>query len=402
MIDPFYTINCDWNWVAHMTVAKLRTNDETFGKGGRTATCTQKNKIHSIALKTPNGASSTLAAHMQTMSLLSDHQHAVLDPSLACDAIAPALEVEEVDRDTLRNQRVDNIYAGSLSGSGGAKPMAATWKENHQSTSSTKGRGRGRTVTTAKNKPTTAAAFFKSEPAAKNSASKRPNTKPTKPAAAASNSKSTKAPKPVQKEKVAVPEPKRGNADDFVGDEDEDEDFLREEEERKKRQAKSEKKKSDQRKLKEERSKQQVTRKPMPRDPLDKENEADKNMDIDITEDDDRGADDDDNSEGNGKESVRGAMDAFATKKMKKEADPEPKGRKRRKQVLEEKTFVDENGFFRTETVSVWKEIEEEDEEEAKAKASSSLPKRPVSKSMPKNTKKMKQQGLMGFFDKKS
>lgn len=362
-------------------VAKLKTSDEIFSKGNQQTT--HKNKIHSIALKIPNGVSSILAAHMQTMSLLNDHQDTMLDPVLACDAIAPALEVEMADKDILRNRRVQNQGSGD-----GAKPNGAGNRKSSLSKSIVKNAAKNppsHTVAATKKKPTSAASFFKSEPSTK-------KVKTEKTASKSTSKKPSKEKEPVKKvKKEKVAEQKKGNADDFVGDEDEDEDFAREDQARKERNAIEEEKKNKQRQIKEEKLKQQVTRKPMPRD--DGNGEEDR-MDID-----------DNNNDDDTKDAVHvhGAMDAFATKKVKKDVDPEPKGRKRRKQVLEEKTFVDENGFFRTETVTVWKEIEDGDDEEEEGQTTASIcSKIPATKAKPKHKKSMKQQGLMGFFAKKS
>lgn len=382
--DSEYTYEitrCVFDRVGDKHVAKLKTSDEIFSKGNQQTT--HKNKIHSIALKIPNGVSSILAAHMQTMSLLNDHQDTMLDPVLACDAIAPALEVEMADKDILRNRRVQNQGSGD-----GAKPNGAGNRKSSLSKSIVKNAAKNppsHTVAATKKKPTSAASFFKSEPSTK-------KVKTEKTASKSTSKKPSKEKEPVKKvKKEKVAEQKKGNADDFVGDEDEDEDFAREDQARKERNAIEEEKKNKQRQIKEEKLKQQVTRKPMPRD--DGNGEEDR-MDID-----------DNNNDDDTKDAVHvhGAMDAFATKKVKKDVDPEPKGRKRRKQVLEEKTFVDENGFFRTETVTVWKEIEDGDDEEEEGQTTASIcSKIPATKAKPKHKKSMKQQGLMGFFAKKS
>lgn len=349
-------------------MAKLETTLETIAKGSKQGE--NQYKIHSIALNTSNGASSILSAHMQTMSLLHDHQDTVFDPTIACDVIEPALEVERADKDDLRNQRVEGNGAviqpksGASNGSK-SKPKVVTKKA---------------AATTGK-KSTSAAAFFKTDSEAKKKA-KAADPKPaqTKKKASAAKKSSTAKKAAVEKKKPDSPQKKKGSADDFVGDMDEDEEFLKEEEERKRRNAEKEKKQNRERKVKENSRQKTATRKPLP------SAEGEDDVEMDASDD--------------GKEAVHGAMDDFAQKKTVKRdsAKADDKGRKRRKQVLEEKTFVDENGFLRTETVSVWKEIEDgEDEKATTAKKSTSS----AATTKPKNTKNMKQQGLMGFFGKK-
>ena len=367
------------NSVSHFIyiVAKLETTLETIAKGSKQGE--SKYKIHSIALNTSSGASSILSAHMQTMSLLHDHQDTVFDPTIACDVIEPALEVERADKDDLRNQRVEGNGAVNEPKSGASngnksKPKVVTKK-----------------ATATGKKSTSAAAFFKTESEPKKKAKaadpKPADPKPVETKKKASATKKSSATKKTSIAKKAVveekkpdsPQKKKGSADDFVGDMDEDEDFLKEEEERKTRNAEKEKKHTRERKVKENTRQKTERRKPLP---------------IAEGEDVEMDASDD------GKEVVHGAMDDFASKKTVKRdsAKADDKGRKRRKQVLEEKTFVDESGFLRTETVSVWKEIEDgEDEKATTAKKSSSS----AATAKPKNTKNMKQQGLMGFFGKK-
>ena len=69
---------------------------------------------------------------------------------------------------------------------------------------------------------------------------------------------------------------------------------------------------------------------------------------------------------------------------------------------LVEKTFVNERGFIVTEKVEVEEQFSDEDVEDPvppkKIKPSSAAPAR---NKAPKNTKGMKQQGLMGFFGAK-
>ena len=348
-------------------MAKLESTLETISKGCKQGS--NKYKIHSIALQTPNGASSTLSAHMQTMSLLHDHQDTCFDPTIACDVIEPALEVERVDKEQMRMKRIQS------NGNGNNDSNGAINSSNASNSIKPKPKVTKKSTVTAK-KSTSAAAFFKTEdgPQKKTKASK-PTTEEKKKPSTAKKSSAARV-----QEKDSEPPQKKGNADDFVGDVDEDDDFLKEDEERKTRNSKKEKKASTERKVKENsRQKQQEMRKPPTRA------EGDEDVDMDPVEDE--------------QEVVQGAMDEFASKKPVKRdsAEADQKGRKRRKQVLEEKTFVDENGFFRTETVSVWKDIEDDEVEKSSAKLSTSS----AAKVKPKATKNMKQQGLMGFFAKK-
>ena len=101
-----------------------------------------------------------------------------------------------------------------------------------------------------------------------------------------------------------------------------------------------------------------------------------------------------DSDKNDGKKDFTGAMDAFTVKDKKESSNDDMQRGRKRKKVLEEKTYIDENGLFRTEMVTVWKEVEEE----MKSKAPASVPK---PKKKVKSTKGMKQQGLKGFFVKK-
>ena len=131
-----------------------------------------------------------------------------------------------------------------------------------------------------------------------------------------------------------------------------------------------------------------------------------------------------------------GAIDAFATKTKTKANDggggiSQP-GRKRRKQVLEEKSYIDEKGFLRTQTVTVWKEVDDEDDnvdartdggtntgegeknsgdeianatsnisnaqEQCGGMSKTNVSSMGLDKKKPKNSKGMKQQGLMVYF----
>lgn len=141
---------------------------------------------------------------------------------------------------------------------------------------------------------------------------------------------------------------KIGNADDFVGDEDEDDDFLESERQRKSRNAAKPRK--------------QPQHKP-PKENVEDEESAPK---------------------------VHGAMDAFAQHQEKKPAEKHHKRIRR----LVEKTTMDANGYLHTETQAVWEDVSDEEEPVVVRET--------VTKAAPvKSTKNMKQGSLMGFFKKK-
>uniref|UniRef100_A0A7S3PUG6 DNA polymerase delta subunit 3 n=1 Tax=Chaetoceros debilis TaxID=122233 RepID=A0A7S3PUG6_9STRA len=332
-------------------VATLVTTIETIGQGDEKPH--SNDSIHSISLSLPSsGSESTIAAHMKTLSLVNDDPDIILDPEIACDVIDPASVVEKLDKDTIRMNRFKGKSKAKIADSN--KPAA------QKSTQS-------RPKIATKKKVTSAATFFKSE--------KTQTTKSKK-------IQTIKGKKSVT-EKVSVmkkDKPKAGNADDFVGDVDEDEEFLKGEEERKKRNAANESKRSQKNKKRESDSRAQPKRMAMADD------------------DSKKSTGDDVESEGN-KKAKHGAMDTFATKRDRVEEKPQQQGKKKRKQMLEEKTFADESGFLRTEIVSVWKEVEEDIAAPVPAtnKAASSSKQKPKANS----SKNMKQQGLMGFFGAK-
>ena len=358
-----------------ITVTELATETRNISKGS-TRDEDKSEKIHSIALRTSAGATSTIAGHQQTLALLHDHKDTVLDPNLVCDVIEPALEIERVDAEQLRMNRIKGDKS---------KPVPTLASSTKKSTTTS---SMSKVASKSAKKTTSAAAFFKSEtkPAVKKSKAKvatKESTSSTKKVTKLTEEKKTAAPKKKEFPKKAAPVAKKhkGNADDFVGDVDEDDDFLVEEEERKKRLAESEAKVTKAKKLREKSKENQETRKPMPRD------DDDEDM-VDVSEEKDDG--------------ITGAMDVFASKtKPKRASQNEENGsvKKKRKQVLVEKTFIDDSGFFRTETVTEWQDVEEE--EKPKTSSSSSTQASTAKKVKPKNTKGMKQQGLVGFFKKK-
>lgn len=365
------------------SVAKLQTDIQTIKPSD-----TQKeneHQIHSIALHTPYGSTSILATHLKTLTLMHDHKEAILDPEMGCDVIDPAESVQRLDVEFLRKKRVED----NSNDSEPPKPFSAGAKFQKAP------------IPAPVKKATSAAAFFGnsnvSSSKTKLKVAKEKENSTNVETSVKSNSVTSKGPSTSKKESsqtdVAVTEaPKKGNADDFVGDEDEDEEFLKKEEERKKRVAASD--------LKAEKERQRQEKKAATRERRQQpKNEQDDTSEMDV----DRKEDNDDEDH---EPKVHGAMDAFAVK-TKKVAVPDQSndqaGRKRRKQVLEERTFVDEKGFFRTETITVWKDIEETEEEKNAAEAQSLLKPLPQKSAAtkPKDTKHMKQQGLMGFFKKK-
>jgi hypothetical protein len=370
--------------VSFHAVAKLQTDIVTI-KPGDTPKETE-HQIHSISLHTPYGSTSILATHMKTLTLTHDHKESVLDPEMGCDVIDPAESVQRLDVEFLRKTRAQDNSSNEgvphKGSSAGAKIMKAP-------------------IPAPVKKAASAAAFFgssngtssKTKVKVAKEKENNGNTDTTLTSKSEALKVTTESKKETPKAVTTVTEaPKKGNADDFVGDEDEDEEFLEEEEERKKRVAASD--------LKVEKERQRQEKKVVARERRQqpKHDKDASEMDVDKEEDDDE----DDNEP-----KIHGAMDAFAVKAEKiivPDQNNNQSGRKRRKQVLEERTFVDEKGFFRTETITVWKDVEEsEDEEKNPSTAQPSLNPLPhkSTATKPKDTKHMKQQGLMGFFKKK-
>lgn len=367
--------------VSFHAVAKLQTDIVTIKPGDTPKE--SEHQIHSISLHTPYGSTSILAAHMNTLTLTHDHNESVLDPEMGCDVIDPADPVQRLDVELLRKKRVqDNSSDEVVSRKGsstGAKIMKAP-------------------IPAPVKKAASAAAFFgnsngtssKSKVKVAKEKENNGNTDTAIKSKSETLKVTTESKREISKTATTVTEAqKKGNADDFVGDEDEDDEFLEEEEERKKRVAASD--------LNAEKERQRQEKKAVARER--RQQPKDYEMDVDKEKDDDE----DDNEP-----KVHGAMDAFAVKTEKTVApdqDNHQSGRKRRKQVLEERTFVDEKGFFRTETITVWKDVEETEEEKEKNPliAQSSLKPLPQKSTAtkPKDPKQMKQQGLMGFFKKK-
>ena len=410
-------------------VAKLVKSKLDIPAGSAQPETNPKQNIYSLALHRQEGAASPRSAHAYSMSIL---RNALLNknPSMAASALVPQLAQDVIPS----AQPVRLRTEGSIRSDRMHRLTDTRNKENGEAALSNSAFGAS-TKMKSVGKTTTAASFFGSGSGSPESAKQKSSISQkenkvngaVKPKSTEKKSKiKSKARKKtriesdnddeceVEEEVEALEKrekrPKRnvskrksrskisntsksvesktskdkGNADDFIGDVDEDDDFLKEEEERKERNAKvqaGDKKADEERKL----AKSNAMQRKIP--------QGDDNMDID----------------GDEAEKVTGAMDAFASKKAKpKRDDQEQKGKKRRKQVLEEKTFVDDNGFFRTETVAVWKDVEEETSQATNSESigkengtmkSSKQTAFAVKKA--KNTKNMKQPKLMGFFTKK-
>lgn len=186
---------------------------------------------------------------------------------------------------------------------------------------------------------------------------------------------------------------KKGNADDFVGDEDEDEEFLREEEERKRRNATSAQEVVQE--VAKQESKIEATRLMQKRAPsTDYEMEMQKNTK---------------NKKVKKDSIVVGAIDSFTCMSQNSHrpdlSNERNNNSRKRKRILEEKTFVDENGYLQTETVHVWKDVSDTEEnkqtKEQDEMVNRNMKSNTRNKMKVRDTKKMKQQGLKGFFVKK-
>lgn len=204
-----------------------------------------------------------------------------------------------------------------------------------------------------------------------------------------------------------------GNADDFVGDEDEDSEDEREHEEHLKkarqqaREQEAQEAVSSSKSSKRNRKTQAQVEEEMRREEAARKASGMNN----------EGGDDDDD----GTPHFKGAMDAFTTKKKPVAVTATSTlapGKKRRKRFVE-KTTKDANGYLKTTTEVVWEdvdasEIDDEKEEETwtgkkEGTAAAAANQKPVSnkpslpkKKAPANTADLKQKGIMGFFAKKN
>lgn len=98
---------------------------------------------------------------------------------------------------------------------------------------------------------------------------------------------------------------------------------------------------------------------------------------------------------------LSGAMDAFTSQKPKPQESAGDSKKKRRRKRLVEKTTTDPNGYLHTETQEVWEDVPS-DEEEAPSLLSKKAPSRlAATKKKGAGKTGMKQGNLMGFFKKK-
>ncbi len=325
-----------------------------------------------------------------------------------------------------------------------------------------------------KGKPTTAAAFFGSQQATsatkkKDSSSSKSSTN-TMPERNTTNiddesitttfvnesptqkenkaNKSLKVKNGISSSAASIPPPAstkhKGNADDFLGDVDEDDDFLEAEMARKARVAKEAQADDDDEDKGVKRSraaigggvggggKKKAVAAPT-KDNGETERQEGKNNDYDDDDNDDEMVveyDDVIKVKKVKKNAQAGSMDAFAKKKDNggdtgANANVTAGTSKKRRKKMVEQTTIDKNGYMCTETVTVWEDVEDEEEikESGKPKAMATAstgsarnngkcPSSSSASSSKNNTTKSgsaggskggpkKQAGLMGFFAKK-
>lgn len=368
--------------------------------------------IHSIALMTTGGTNSILSDHIQTISLLHDYEESLLDPTILCDMIKPAVEIQKADEEQLREERVkrSNLTANGMNVTSAVKESTSRDKKPSDVSSQKK----PTSAVSLQKKPTSAASFFGSStrsvvPAPNKSSSTKKEIEGDKKISkeiikSPTNTRTTTAEEKISKatnsKKAATnnsssttTNQKRGNADDFVGDIDEDEEFLKEDQERLKRN-----------------KVRMVDSSKARMNQADELKSNDDDRDLQNEQQQLTGNDDDATKKKNGEiDKFHGAMDNFALKRKIDDKSNNSQQRKgKRVQSLEEKTFVDENGFFRTEMVTVWKTIDESEEgkEERRSENEEKSPLKTKktsdsTKIKAKNPKGMKQQGLMGYFSKR-
>lgn len=302
---------------------------------------------------------------------------------------------------------------GGGGGGGGRSRFNGSGGEGNKSTiggSTSSKMGSG--AKSSKGKPTTAAAFFGST--SSGSGSKKKEAK--KSAAAADKKVSEK-----KQDDNSEPKSTEGNADDFLGDMDEDEDDIQAEKERKARVAK-EARKTARAQMNDEGVKKRnvdgggATRRSCVDPEKRKRAENDGNDDGD-NEGGKGGDASDEEVDDDVKAKKTGAMDEFAKKTESKAINSNGNGgaTKRRKKLIEQ-TVEDENGYLRTETVTVWEEIAdgeavvEKPKVKPAVKSSGSSAKSGGGGGANKGSGKggkgvaaggKKQAGLMGFFKKK-
>ncbi|KAL7464689.1 hypothetical protein ACHAXS_005023 [Conticribra weissflogii] len=214
----------------------------------------------------------------------------------------------------------------------------------------------------------------------------------------------------------------KGNADDFIGDTDEDEDFLQEEAARKKRNAAAARKAAREQMQNDQFKRRNLGTVKARRSCKDPEKRR-KILDDESVEEKQRSDEEikDLDQEDEEKDEKVGAMDAFAKKgsdsssaekgtKKKSDNDSNRSSKKRIKKLVEQ-TSVDKNGYMRTEMVTVWEEVDDTKEEESRSTGGTAESKKNdgmvksgsgrASSSAAKKGGAKKQTGLMGFFAKK-
>ena len=250
---------------------------------------------------------------------------------------------------------------------------------------------------TKRGKETTAATFFGSKTTTKKETKKTTAKDITNEVKGKENNKSTDESREkaeARKEgNAAIPQKNSANVDDFVGDEDEDEEFIQDETERKARVAR-EARKQVRASATNENAKRRNTsslserRKSNP-DKMQKKNNDDA-MDIEEKKESDE-------EEIEYDDCVKKPMDAFAKRTTPNGLSGGGGAKKRRKKLVE-KTIM-ENGYLKTVTEEIWEEYTEEEKALPSATAKKSA-KPSVSKKMGQSKGK-KQGNLMGFFGKK-
>eukprot|EP01082_Thalassiosira_pseudonana_P008817 g7920.t1 g7920 contig26:569551-571245(+) len=306
---------------------------------------------------------------------------------------------------------------GGGGGGGGRSRFNGSGGEGNKSTiggSTSSKMGSG--AKSSKGKPTTAAAFFGSTSSGGSGGGMK--KKEAKKSAAAADKKVSEK---KQDDNDSEPKSTEGNADDFLGDMDEDEIDIQAEKERKARVAK-EARKTARAQMNDEGVKKRnvdgggATRRSCVDPEKRKRAENDGNDDGDNVGG--KGGDaSDEEVDDDVKAKKTGAMDEFAKKTESKANNSNGNGgaTKRRKKLIEQ-TVEDENGYLRTETVTVWEEIADGEAVVEKPKA------KPAVKSSGSSAKSgggggankgsgkggkgvaaggKKQAGLMGFFKKK-
>ena len=266
---------------------------------------------------------------------------------------------------------------------GASYPSSAAGKKSKFGTTSSLATSKSSHASTKKGKATTAAAFFKNASAT-----------------------SSKAKKPAAKKKEEEKENSRNkkvttSVDDFVGDIDEDEEFLEEERARKERVARKATKEARERenddKVK-KRNTEGAGRRAKDASKRQKHHEKSEDNAMDI-EYDDAHIDDD--------EKKTGALDAFTKKREKSSPSTTARsssgGVKKRRKKLVEETTVDANGYMRTETITVWEDVSDDEVEvkSSKPAVAKAVATKPKAKSVKKSGGSKKQAGLASFFAKK-